>query len=143
MTTTVEERIEKALFTYVAALDLDDAPLSWPNKAFPEEGDTKPDTYVEVMHLPNKTDRLFAKGSAPHLRQGFLQLTVITPLNAGTDDATALAGAIAAQFHADQSMFEEHTKVRIQSAPYVSAGRKTDDDVSWSKMVSIPYDCFE
>lgn len=141
MTSTVEERIETALFN--AVRDLDGAPpLAWPNIEFPAAGAAKPGTYAEVSHLPNRTDRLFVKGTAPHLRQGILQFIVMTPLNGGPAPATQLAGAIAAQFPADRALFQEGTKVLIQAAPTVGAGRKTHDDVSWAVLVSIRYECF-
>lgn len=144
MTTTVEERIETALFKAVAALELSgDPPLAWPNVDFPGAGEDKPGTYVEVLHLPNRVDRLMVKGAAPHLRQGILQLIVVTPLNGGPAAATALAGSIAAQFPADTAFFEEGTKVRVQAAPDIGGGRQTDDQVSWSARVSIRYECFE
>lgn len=132
---TVEEKIEAALFARVRTLDLDgDPPLAWPNIAFkPPAG-----PYVRVEHLPNRVTRLFLKGSAPHLRQGILQLTVVTPLNAGPEDATALAGAVAEHFPADLALYEDGIKVRVQRAPDVMPAEKSD--TSWSVRVDVYYD---
>ena len=136
---TIEEKIEAALFALVLALDLDDdVPFAWPNTAFPANGEPKPTTYIEVVHFRNANVRLFLKGNAPHLRQGILQLTVITPLHGGPTPATALAGAIAAQFPADLIKFEQGVKVRIQAAPDVLSPDKTD--VSWDVPVSVRYE---
>lgn len=143
---TPEEKIEALLFVAVASLDLPgNPPYAWPNKSFPGEDDAgnplpKPGTYIEVRHLPNTTARLFAKGTDPHLRQGILQLTAVTPLKGGATSATRLAGVIAAQFPADRLLFDGGTRVRVQATPDVRAAEKTD--VSWDAAVSIRYECF-
>ncbi len=137
---TVEANIETALFTHVLALsDLDgDPPLAWPNTPFtPPAG-----PYIEIQHFPNSVGRRFLKGTDPHLRQGILQLTVVTPLNGGPSVATGLAGAVAEHFPADLNLFEGAIKVRIQKAPDVLPGDKTEDDVSWATPVSIRYECW-
>lgn len=136
---TIEEKIERALLAHVALLDLDpDVPLALPNVPFPPQGQDKPPTYIEVLHFRNANRRLFLKGSAPHLRQGILQLTVITPLNRGPQDATELAGQVAEHFPADLDLFEDGVRVRIQQAPDVMAPDKTD--VSWDVPVSVRYE---
>jgi len=131
---TIEESIEAALFGYVAEREfVEDIPLAWPNVDFtpPANG------YVQVQHFVNSTTRLFLKGSAPHHRQGILQLTALTPLNAGASAATALAGQIAEQFPADLALFGDGVKVRIQRVPDVSAGDKTEDGVWWAVTIGI------
>ena len=136
---TIEEKIEAALFTHVVSLDLDDdVPIAWPNVPFPNEGQPKPTTYIEVRHFRNANGRLFLKGSNAHLRQGILQLTVITPLNAGPSNVTGLAGQIAEHFPADLALFEEGVKLRIQAASDVLSPDKTD--VSWDVPVSVRYE---
>lgn len=131
---SVETTIEAALFGRVRTLDLDgDPPVAWPNRAF-----TPPGTYIRVEHLPNRVTRLFLKGSDPHLRQGILQITVVTPLNAGPEDATALAGAVAEHFPADLALYEDGIKVRVQRAPDVMPAEKSD--TSWSARVDVYYD---
>lgn len=136
---TIEEKIEAALFARVRELDLDGSPpFAWPNTSFkPPVG-----SYVRVDHLPNRNARLFIGSTAPHLRQGILQLTVVTPLNGGNSLATGLAGAIAEHFAADLAMFEDDVKVRVQKAPDVKPAERTDDDVSWSARVDVLYECF-
>lgn len=142
---TVEEKIEAALFAHVATMELDGAPpIAWPNDDFPGEVDgdpvPKPSVYLEVRHFRNTNSRIFVKGSAPHLRQGILQIRAVTPLNGGTTPATVLAGAIAEQFAADLALFEGGVKIRIQSAPEVGTGSKAGDGVSWFVPVSIRYE---
>lgn len=143
---TIEEKIQTALFTQVLALDFDNVPsIAWPNTPFPGvdgEGNElpKPDTYLEVRHHRNANSRLFVKGSNPHLRQGILQIKVVTPLNGGPGPADRLAGEIAARFPADYPLYRDGIKVRIQAAPDV--GDAEPNGVSYEALISIRYDCF-
>lgn len=133
---SIEQSIEAALFGHVRDLDLDDAPIAWPNVPFTP---TSPASiYVRVQHLRNVNTRFFAKGSDPHLRQGILQLTVVAPLNVGPQVATTLAADIAEQFPADLALYEDGVKVRIQQAPDVITPEKTD--VSWDVRIDVRYE---
>ena len=133
---TIETAIEAALFGRVLALDLvGDPPLAWPNKSFkPPSG-----AYVRVDHLPNSNTRLFLDPGSSHLRQGILQLTVVTPLHGGPSPSTAMAGAIAEYFPADLALFKDGAKVRVQKAPELMVPEKTDS--SWVVRVDVYYDC--
>lgn len=135
---SVESAIEGLLFGRARTLSLPGAPpLAWPNDKFDRPS---PDlAYIRVDHLPNRNTRLVLKGSSAHLRQGILQLTVVAPLLAGPDDATALAGAIAEHFPADLPLYDGAVKVTIQKAPDVIAPDKTDS--SWDVRVDVYYDC--
>jgi len=136
---TIEERIERALFKSVAALQLDgDPPRAWPNVPFAPP--TPLATYLRVAHLRNTNTRLFAKGTAPHLRQGILQLTVVSPLAVGPSFATWLAASIADQYPAELALHEDGIKVRVQLAPDVATPEKTD--ISHDVRVDVRYDCF-
>lgn len=134
---TIEERIERALFESVAALQLDGAPLiAWPNVAFaPASPKT---THLRVEHFRNANTRLFLGSAAPHLRQGILQLTVVAPLAEGPSTATWIAASIADQYPADLMLYSEGLKIRIQRAPDVMTAEKTD--TSWSVRVDVYYD---
>lgn len=136
--TTIVESIEAALFAAVRDLDtFADAAKAWPNVNFTPANNA---TYLRVDHLPNQTERLFLAGSDPHLRRGILQLTVVSPLNAGAQPATALAGAVAAEFPADRVLYSDDAKVRIERAPDVAPAFR--DDHSWRVPVSVRYECF-
>jgi hypothetical protein len=140
---TVPEQIETALFARALTLDITgDPPLAWPNMPFPDEGEDKPLTFIEVRHFPNRNTRVLL-GAAPHMRQGILQFTIFTPRNDGYDLATQLAGEIAAHFPADLDMFEDDVRVRVQQAPDVIPAEVTEDQVSWSTRVDVRYDCFK
>jgi hypothetical protein len=135
---TIEEKIEAALFGHVRDLELtglgaDD--IAWPNLAFEPSG-----PYVRVRHFVNTHRRLFLKGSAAHLRQGILQLTVFAPLNGGVGPALLLAGEIADQSPADLALYGDGIKVRVQQAPDVGSADKTD--AHWFVPVSIRYEVF-
>lgn len=136
---TVEGRIERILFASVAALQIEgEPPLAWPNVPFTPPSPSS--TYVRVQHLRNTTTRMFAKGSDPHLRQGILQLTVVTPLALGPTSALGLAASIASQYAADLALHEDAIKVRVQSAPDVATPEKTD--VSHDVRVDVRYEAF-
>lgn len=138
---TLEDKIETALLSRVNTLEFDDVvPIALPNNDFPPAGQDKPATYIEVRHFRNANSRLFLKGSAPHMRQGILQLTVKTPLNVGPRIANDLAGEIAEHFPADLALFLNGVKVTIQAAPDVLSADKTD--ISWEVPVSIRYEVF-
>ena len=65
---------------------------------------------------------------------------MVAPLNAGSSEATALAGAVAAHFPADLALYQEDLKVRVQAAPDVAPAIKTDR--SWDVPVSVRYEVF-
>jgi hypothetical protein len=133
---TIEEKIETALFTAVAALTLDGSPpIAWPNSVA-----AVGKTHVRIDHLRNRNSRFLVKGTAPHLRQGILLLTVVAPLNEGPTPALALAGSIAEQFPADLAMVEDDVKVRVQAAPDVATPIR--QDASYDVVVSVRYECF-
>lgn len=137
---TVEERIEAALFGYLAEREfVASIPLSWPNVDFTPPHPPAP--YVRVRHLPNSNRRFLLRGSDPHFRRGILSLTAVTPLRVGPSAATALAGAIAAQFPADLAIFgAEGLKVTVQAAPSVRDAFPAD--TSWNVLVSVLYQAF-
>lgn len=133
---TIEERIEATLFSYTASLVLEGTPpIAWPNVAFVPSG-----LHLRVSLLPNRNERLFAKGSNPHLRQGILQVTVAAPLNAGPEPATALGGQIAQNFPADLDLNSYGLRVRIQAAPDLSAALAAA--AYWEAALSIRYEIF-
>lgn len=134
---TVEENIEAALFARVAALELTPArQIAWPNVPF-----TPPAAaYIEVVHFPNRPQRVFLRGSDPHFRQGILQLTVRGPLNEGAAPATRIAGEIAAHFPADLTLYSDGLKIKVQSAPRTWPAEKTD--TSWAVQIDVAYEVF-
>lgn len=140
---TIPEQIEAALVTHMVTFNPSiDAPVVYPNMEFPEPGEEKPATYIEARHFPNRNTRLYLKGSAPHLRQGILQLTIFTPLHEGATPATTLAGEIAEHFPADLALYEDDIRLRIQKVPDIMPAERTDDGVSWSARVDCYYEVY-
>ena len=131
---TIDENIERALenavrdFVTIASL-----PVAWPNMTFTPDGGP----YLEARIFRNENTRLFVKGSAPHMRQGILQLTVRTALNLGAAPAMALAGAIVEQFPADREMFSEHVPVTVERAPSILTPIR--EAAYWAVPVSIRF----
>lgn len=147
MPATIEEKIETALFDFARALgpELEGAPpLAFPNVSFPADGGAPPAVYIEIRHFRNDNHRLYSKGSNPHLRQGILQLTVMTPIDddEGSLLSTRLAGSIAESFPADLDLFEDGVRVTIQKAPTVGGGLKVHADTKWAVPVSVWYQSF-
>jgi len=140
---TIQEQIEAALFAHLVTFTPTiDAPIAWPNVTFPEDGDAKPETYIEARHMPNRNTRLYMAGADPHLRQGILQLTIFTPLHEGATPATQLAGEIAEHFPADLALYEDDIRLRIQKAPDIMPAERTDDGVSWSARIDCYYETY-
>lgn len=134
---TIAENIEAALFARVASLDLTPArQVAWPNVSF-----TPPAVaYIEVVHFPNRPQRVFLRGSDPHFRQGILQLTVRAPLNEGAASATRIVGEVAQHFPADLALYSEGLKVKVQAAPRIWPADKTD--TSWNVQIDVSYESF-
>lgn len=134
----VEEAIEDALFGTVRDLEtFDDDAKAWPNVSFEGAVDT---ARLRVDHLANGNQRIFIKGAAPHLYLGILNLTVLSPLNAGPTEPTRLAAAVAAAYPPDMVVYGSGIKIRIQKAPDVM--RAFPDDASWNVVVSIRYEAY-
>lgn len=129
----IEDTIEAALFSFLAELDLNGVPIAWPGKPFDP---TSP--YVRVQNLRNNNTRLFMKGTAPHLRQGILQLTVVAPINQGSSAGLALATVLAGAFSADLSLYDDDVRVRVQRDPDIATAELTDK--SWDTRVDVYYE---
>ena len=134
---TIEERIESALFTYAAVITTEAAPPKvWPNSTY-----IPTDLYLRIEQLPNRNERLYMKGTNPHLRQGILQITVVSPLNVGPSPATRVAGQVAENFPTDLALYSYGVKVTIQEAP--SVGQAFPNDATWVVPISVRYECFQ
>lgn len=144
--TTIEAKIERALMNRVTSLVLNPVlPISWPNFDFPgknPDGTAKPmpASYIRVQHFPNRNTRLTLGSNDPVWRRGFLQLTVVTPLNKGAEPAKEIAGKIAEYFPADLPLDYGGVRVRVVTAPDVAPEIETD--ISWDVPVSVYYESF-
>lgn len=134
---TIEERIEATLFLQAAVMasELGGLPTAWPNIAFTPAG-----LHLRIELVPNRNERLFAKGTDPHLRQGILLIAIASPLNEGPAATTALAGDIALYFPADLSLYSYGIRVSVQAAPELSSARAAD--AYWEAFVTVRYETF-
>jgi hypothetical protein len=143
---SIETAIWLALKSRVQTLPADVVPqsaIAWPKVSFtPPKVRTDLAPYVIVSLLPNKAERLFIDGNAPHRRPGILQLSLMTP-NANAHDFTMVterAGQIAAHFPADLRIAAEGVTVRIERAPGIGGGYA--DGAYWRTPVSIYYETY-
>lgn len=134
---TIEERIEATLFAQAATMSdgLGGVSIAWPNNSFSPAG-----LHLRVEHLPNRNERIFAKGTDPHFRQGLLVVTIASPLNEGPAATTALGGDIALYFPADLSLYGYGIRVSVQSAPELSPARAAE--AYWEASVTVRYEAF-
>jgi hypothetical protein len=134
----VEEAIEEALFGSVRDLEtFDDDAKAWPNVSFEAAADT---SRLRVDHLANGNQRIFIRGAAAHRYLGILNLTVISPLDAGPAEPTRLAAAVAAAYPADRIIVASGIRLRIEKAPDVM--RAFPDEKSWNVVVSVRYEAY-
>jgi len=137
----IETSIWLALRGRVETLALNPAhPVAWPNEAF-----TAPaGAYLRVTHLPNRTERLFLKGTDPHWYRGILQISAMYPLAVlnGETVAREIAGQAAAHFPAGLSLTYADVRVDITARPTVAQGFRDDASARWMTPVSVPYECF-
>lgn len=133
---SVETDIEAALFAKAKDIPLA-LPFAWPNRKFdpPSNG-----TYLRIRHFPNRPERLFFDGADKHRRQGFLQVSVVAPLDQGPTPATTFAGQVAEFFPGDLKMSSNAVKVRVTAAPTVGPAFETEQ--SWIVAVAIYYEAF-
>ena len=137
----IETSVWLALRGRVEALALNPVhPVAWPNEAFTQPAGP----YLKVINLPNRTERLFLKGTDPHRYQGILQVSAMYPLAVlnGETIARELAGQVAAHFPAGLSLFYGSVRVDITTRPTVAQGFRDDASSRWLTPVSIPYECF-
>lgn len=132
----VEHNIELALFRKAEAIP-GGYRIAWPNKPFTPKVE---ETYLRIDHFRNQTRRLFQNGADPHAHEGFLQITVVTPLNKGSPSAVDIAESVVEFFPADLTLFENSTKVTVTKKPDIMSPLK--QDASWDVPVTVYYEAF-
>lgn len=134
---STEEDIEVALLGRMRTIEFSPTiDIAWPNREYTPTGEP----YARVDHLRNPSSRLFLKGSDPHNHMGIFQVTIVSKLEKGPSQASALAGQVVEHFPADLKLFEGAVKVKVTKKPDVSTPLRTD--ASWDLVVSIPYEAF-
>lgn len=119
MATSTEARIMALLFARLGTLTgaAGALPIAWPNVSFTPPASGK---FLRVDFIPNRVDRLFIGSGEPHQMQGLMQVSVMWPLNVGTDAPQDIAGAVAAAFPVGDPLWDADLRVRIVQRPAVA-----------------------
>lgn len=119
MATSTEARIKALLFARLGTLTsaAGALPIAWPNinAAPPASG-----KFLRVDFIPNRVDRLEIASDGAHQMRGLLQVSVMWPLNVGTDAPLDIAGAIVAAYPADLTLWDGDLRVRVYERPAVA-----------------------
>lgn len=142
---TIETSIWMALKGRVQLLSLTPAhTFIWPAEVKPLPAGRA----IEVVHLPNRSNRLMIRSAGKHQYQGILQLNILkvpSEAIAGTDPEAVereVAGKIAEHFPCDLEVSFEGVTVRVTKRPDVMRGMLDGARNRWMTPVSIPYECF-
>ena len=139
---TIKTKIWLALRARVESLVLSPVhPIAWPNENFtPPASVLAP--YLEVMHLPNTSDRLFINRGDANRYSGILQISAMYRLGTphGETMAGEIAGLVAEHFPADLYMPYSDIRLRVTKDPDVAQGFRDDETQRWKTPVSIRYE---
>lgn len=114
-------------------------PISYPGVNFPPPGQTKPESYIEVTFLPNRTiTRTVGEGHQQH--QGILQATVIDRPGIGLVKPLDTADRIIQHFAKGTTLDGQGVRVKIGRKPWAAAPLQTAEAVRVP--VSIEYRSF-
>ena len=140
MATATDALILAALLDHLAALTFTPPlPVAQPGIAFPPSGEDKPDNYLAVAFLPNRT-RQVTLGDDPQQKRGLLQVSVYWKAGAGLIKPLDAAGRVIDHFN-NKTLFASDVKITISGEPWASGPIQEDDRVQIP--VTIPYTAFE
>lgn len=119
MATSTEARIKALLFARLGTLTgaAGALPIVWPNISAAPPASGK---FLRVDFIPNRVDRLEIASDGAHQMRGLLQVSVMWPLNVGTDAPLDIAGAIVAAYPADLTLWDGDLRVRVYERPAVA-----------------------
>ncbi|NTG07151.1 phage tail terminator-like protein [Rhizobium rhizogenes] len=138
MATGTDAMIFSALATHLRNMP-NALPISGPNVTFPAPGASKPDTFLKLDFLPNRT-RQITLGPDPQQKVGMLQVSVMWPVGNGLTDALDVAGQIIDRFK-NQVLFASGVKITISSEPWAASPIQDVDRLNIP--VTVPYIAFE
>ena len=140
MATGTDALILAALLDHLAALIFTPPlPVAQPGIAFPPPGEDKPDNYLAVTFLPNRT-RQVTLGDDPQQKRGLLQVSVYWKAGAGLVKPLDASGLVIDHFN-NKTLFASGVKITISGEPWASGPIQEDDRVQIP--VTIPYTAFE
>lgn len=116
-----------------------DLPIAAPGFDFPAPGQIKPDTYLKVSFLPNRTETL-SVGKGRQMHQGILQVSVYWKVGIGYVKPLDVADRIIVHFAKGTRLVSNGVKVKVDRKPWVSGPLEEPDRVQFP--VTIPYRSF-
>jgi hypothetical protein len=114
-------------------------PIAGHNLDFPAPGNSKPQKFVAIAFMPNRT-RQITMTDDPQQKMGMLQATVMWPKGQGIDGPLDVAGAIIDTFK-DRTLFASGIRITISSEPWAATPLQGEDMLNVP--VTIPYIAFE
>lgn len=128
--------LEQTLLDHVDAFVYDPPlPVAYPNRPYDPDGIR----YLEVLHLPNASSRMFLDGADPEWQHGILQLNIKTRLDKGPEEGVQIYDALVAHFPADLILTgADGLRVQISKRPDRATG--FPDSKSWTTPVSVRYE---
>lgn len=142
MTATVETKIWLAMRSRVQSA-LPVVPKAWPGETFePPYGGNPPalQHYIRVGRVVAAPVRQLIADGRPHLRSGFLVLTLVYPLGQSVTVYDQMAGQIAAHFADGTCMSHQGVSVSVPEYPHVLEG--FEENGYWTVPVRIPWQCY-
>lgn len=140
MATGIDAIILAALLDHLATLVLSPAlPVAYPGVLFPAAGQQKPDNYLQVSFLPNRTDTL-SVGKGQQMHQGILQVSVYWKAGIGYVKPLDVADRIIKHFAKGTRIISGTVKIKVDNKPWVSGPVQEGDRVQFP--VTIPYRSF-
>lgn len=136
MATSVEAKIQQALFAHMEAISLTPAkPIAWPNLSF-----TPPATgYLRVNDLPAPTQPFALAHDGANEYAGLFQVDVMWQQGRGAQEPKEAAGAVAKHFRRGVHLRNGGVLVEVTRA---SVGPAIKDDPFMMTPVTIRYRAF-
>ena len=135
-----EAVILAALLDHLGTLTFSPAmPIAYPGVLFPLAGQQKPDNYLQVSFLPNRTDTL-SVGQGSQMHQGLLQVSVYWKAGVGYVKPLDVADRIIRHFAKGTRLVSNGVKIQIDNKPWVAGPLQEGDRVQFP--TTIPYRSF-
>ena len=135
-----EAIILAALLDHLGTLTFSPAlAVAYPGVTFPPAGEQKPDNYLQVSFLPNRTTTL-SVGKGRQMHQGILQISVFWNAGEGHVKPLDAADQIIKHFAKGTKLFSGGVKVQIDNKPWVSGPLQEPDRVQFP--ITILYRSF-
>ncbi|TCV66279.1 phage tail terminator-like protein [Neorhizobium sp. S3-V5DH] len=109
----LSDRLQTLVFTPALS-------IAWPNIPFPAAGQQMPNSYIEVIYLPNRTNTRTLANSGHQQHRGIFQVSLHMNKAANTGMRVPLekADQIVAHFPLGLVLHESGIKVKIYRKPY-------------------------